>query len=93
MLEIFLNRLKTQAEKIIVEERQVSEQEGAPQSRSSTQEFSVIDISSTSETSTNKPCLHGLKEGLQQGLSRSFVGNHEEAKHQGQPFLSHQTPL
>ncbi|WP_419634916.1 hypothetical protein, partial [Thiolapillus sp.] len=51
MLKIILNRLKPQAEKIITEE-QASEQEGAPQCRSSTDESSVRNISSTSMTST-----------------------------------------
>ena len=52
MLKIILDRLKPQAEKIIAEDRQASEQEGAPQSRSSTYESSVRNISSTSKTST-----------------------------------------
>ena len=47
MLKVILNRLKPQAERIIAEE-----QEGVPQSRSSTYAFSVRNISSTSKTST-----------------------------------------
>ena len=49
MLKITLNRLKPQVEKIIVEEQ--ADQEGVPQSRSSTCAFYVRNISSTS-TST-----------------------------------------
>ena len=30
-----------------------------------------------------------FREGLRQGLACSFVGNHEEAQHQHQPYLSH----
>ena len=52
MLKILLNRLKPQAEKIIAKNRQASEQEGVPQSRSSTYAFSVRNISSTSKTPT-----------------------------------------
>ena len=33
------------------------------------------------------PCLHWLKEGLQQGLVCSFVGNNEEIQHQCQPNI------
>ena len=50
MLKIILNRLKPQAEKIIAEEQAGSEQEGAPQSRSSTYESSVRNIFRTSKT-------------------------------------------
>ena len=39
------------------------------------------------------PCCHRLQEGLWEGLACSFVGNHEEAQHQCQPYPSHQTPL
>ena len=39
------------------------------------------------------PCLHRLQEGLQQGLVWSFMGNHEEAQHQQQPYPSHQKHL
>ena len=52
MLKIILNRLKPQAEKIIAKERKASEQDGVPQSRSSTYAFYVRNISSTSKTST-----------------------------------------
>ena len=52
MLKIILNRLNPLAEKIITEEQQVLEHEGAPQSRSSTYAFYVRNISSTSKTST-----------------------------------------
>ena len=30
-----------------------------------------------------------MKDGLQQGLACSFVGNHEEVQHQLQPYPSH----
>ena len=79
MLKIILNRLKPQAEKINVEEQAGFRAEGAPQSGSSTYEFSVRNILSTSKTS---PCLHRLQEGLRQGLACSFVGNHEVHQHQ-----------
>ena len=52
MLKFILNRLKPQAEKISPKNRQASEQEGVPQSRSSTYAFYVTNISSTSKTST-----------------------------------------
>ena len=52
MQKIILNRLNPQAEKIILKNRQASEQEGAPQNRSSTYAFYVRNISSTSKTST-----------------------------------------
>ena len=52
MLKIILNRLKPQVEKIIAKNRQASEQEGVPQSRSSTYASYVRNISSTSKTST-----------------------------------------
>ena len=35
------------------------------------------------------PSLHRLQEGLRQGLSCSFVGNHEEVQHQHQSYPSH----
>ena len=65
-------------------------QEGAPQSRSSTYESYVRNISSTSKTSAMSP---RLQEGLRRGLARSFVGNHEEVQHQHQPYPSHQKLL
>ena len=51
MLKIILNRLKPQAEKIIAEEQAGSEQEGAPQSRSSTYGSSLRNIPIISRTS------------------------------------------
>ena len=39
------------------------------------------------------PCIHRLQEGFRQGLTCSFVGNHEELQHQHQPYPSHQKPL
>ena len=51
--ENILNRVEPQVEKIIAEE-----QEGAPQSRSSTYKSSVRNISSTGKTSTMSSCLH-----------------------------------
>ena len=83
--EDILNILKPQAENIIAEE-----QEGVPQSRSSTYAFYVKNISSTSKTYT---CLHRLQEGLRQGLACSFVGNHEEVQQQHKPYPSHQKSL
>ena len=83
--EDILNILKPQAENIIAEE-----QEGVPQSRSSTYAFCVRNISSTSKTSA---CLHRLQEGLRQSLACSFVGNHEEVQHQHKPYSSHQKPV
>ena len=52
MLKIILNRLKPQARKSSPKNRQASEQEEAPQSRSSTYAFYVRNISSTSKAST-----------------------------------------
>ena len=52
MLKIILNRLKPQAEKITAEEQARFLQEETPQSRSSTYESSVRNISSTSKIST-----------------------------------------
>ena len=52
ILKIMLNRLKPQAEKIIAEELQSFRASGPPQSRSLTHTFSVVNISSTSKTST-----------------------------------------
>ena len=49
---IILNRLKPKGKKIIAEERQASEQGGASQSRSSTWECSVRNISRTNKIST-----------------------------------------
>ena len=51
-LEITLNRFKPQAEKIISEEQAGLRAEGAPQSKCSTYESSVRNISSTGKTST-----------------------------------------
>ena len=36
------------------------------------------------------PCLHKFQEGLRQCMACSFVGNHEEIRHQHQPYPSHQ---
>ena len=61
--------------------KQASEQEGAPQSRSSTYGSSVRNISNTSVK---------LQKSLRQGLACSFVDNHEEVQHQHKPYPSHQ---
>ena len=39
------------------------------------------------------PCLLRLQEGLRQGLTCSFVGNHEEVQQQRQPYPSLQKPV
>ena len=65
----------TSGEDHLPKNRQASEQEGAPQSGSSTHESLARNIFSTSKTSTY---LHRLQEGLRLGLACSFVGNHEE---------------
>ena len=52
MLKVILNRLNHKRRRSSPKNRQVSEQEGVPQSRSSTYAFSVRNISSTSKTST-----------------------------------------
>ena len=62
----------------LLKNRQASEQEGAPQSRSSTQESSVRSISSTSKT-----CSHVFVD-----FKMAF-----EVQHQRQSDPSHQTPL
>ena len=61
MLKVILNRLKSQAEEIIAEDRLGSEPEGALQKRSSTLESYV---KSTSKSAESVPCLHWFQKSL-----------------------------
>ena len=87
--KIILNRLKLQTEKIILEE-----QAGFRGGRSHKADQPTNPLREISPAPARPlPCPNRLQEGLRQGLASSFVGNHEEVKHQRQPYPSHQKPL
>ena len=82
-----LNRLKPQAGKTTSEE-----QAGFRAGRSTTEQIFSLRILCEKyfQHQQDLPCLQRLQEG--QGLTCSFVGNHEEVQHQQQPYPSHQKP-
>ena len=91
MLKIILNRLKSQAEKIIAEE-----QAGFRAGSSTTEQIFNLRILCEKYLQHQQDLYHAFidfKKGLRQGLACSFVGNHEEVQHQHKPCPSHQKPL
>ena len=90
MLKIILNRLKLQAEKMIAEE-----QAGFRAGLSTTEQiFNLRRIlcEKYHQHQQDFYCVFiGSKKAL--GFTYSFLGNHEEAQHKCQPFLSHRMPL
>ena len=82
MLNIILNRLKPQAEKIIAEEQACFRA-----ARSTTDQILNLRILCEKYLQhQHLPCLHRLQEGLRQCLACSFMGNHEEVEHRTNLF-------
>ena len=84
MLEIILNRLKPEAEKIIAEE-----QAGFRPGRSTTEQIFNLRILCErylQHQSGPLSCLHLLQKGIRQGVTRSTLGNYEVVQYQYKPY-------
>ena len=79
MLEVILNKLKLQAEEIILKNRLRSEPEEAPQNRSSTLESCV---KSTSNISIISAMSSLISKSLWQSVACSLMGHHAEVQYQ-----------
>ena len=90
MMKITLNRWSHKRRRSSLKIRQASEQEGTPQSRSSTYKSSEKYVQHQQDL---YHVFRDVKEDFRQGLECSFVGNHEELQNQHQPYPSHQKPL
>ena len=91
MLRIILNRLKPQAEKIIVEE-----QAGFRAGRSTTEQIFNLRMLCEKYLQQRQDLYHvfiDFKKAFDRGFACRFVGNHEEVQHQHQRYPSHQKPL
>ena len=90
MLNIILNRLKPQEEKITAKK-----QEGFTAGRSTTEIFNlrILCRKYRQHQQDFYYVFIRLQEGFRQGLACRYVGNNEEVKHQHQTYSSYQKPL